>query len=669
MAQIYNNKETFQSGIHVQASTILDDRLAIENISTVYLDKNNQTACPYYARAYKGMCVVVFDNNAVRIMVLHNDAPYLKGAKVDVTASNFENYWTIIGKSSDTYISDVVDPSINKLETYVKRTNIFNLNDASAIYVKSEDTSLGKKYSLGVNVDASTIKIVNNKITGGEYTIINEAGTETTLGAFQLGYKAPGTNSFSAIGPKIEIAKDYLVEKVDIVKASKIGTEYVVSHIQEECTEEEWNTDNNPAYIRIKWNVKTGSVDANITYAYIKISDLIGDDIKILNASVNSLEASTNQIFTELNNDERVWAEYMANADSSIKRIDTSLATGQYKYYDAAIVGDQNYATVTKHGNLPSGTKVSDLMNMTISEILTSILFEVAYPTPYPNTSSYHASGTIGWASTTSYGTALTNNSILDVSRPLPLTSDFTITYKPEQYRWVASDGNTSKTYNTTAQGTVSYFYHPATGVDVAQSNWSTLRIPEGVCQFYANVTSEAGSNALDSRNRNSSDGGTTYYRLATEAAADSSNSFKTSNNVQFYGAWKYYSNASNKFTSSASAMAAAATTPSTAYRGLENKTVGEFINNSTTIFVQWPQVDNSQLLYVYIPVGYKINTNGVMQANTFSGKFDINLSFQKVDNNQITINNSYNAPGKYYKWQITANDGITTAQINIVKE
>lgn len=664
MAQIYNNKETFQSGIHVQASTILDDRLAIENINTVYVNKNRPEDCSYYARAYKGMCVVVFDGG-VKIMVLHDAAPYLKGAKIDVTESNFENYWTIIGKSSDTHIYEVVDPSINKLEDYVNRTNVFNLNDSSAIYVKSDDTSLGKQYRLGVNVDNSTIKIVSNKVTGGEYTILNEAGTATTLGAFQLGYKAPGASAFSAIGPKIEIAKDYLVESVDVVKASKNGTEYVVSHIQGQCTEAEWNNDTNPAYIRIKWNVKTESVDANITYVFIRIADLIGDDIKILNASVNSLESSTNQIFRELNDDERVWAEYMANADASIKRIDTSLATGKYNYYDAATVNDPNFATVNKHGNLPAGTKVSDLMGMTISEILTSILFEVAYPALQS-----HASGTVAWITTTSsYGSKITNDTVLDVSRAFPKTTDLKVTYTPEKYKWTASDGTTSKTYNTTAQGSVTYYYKPESGTDVVSTEWSSMKLPVGVCQFYVKINSIAGSDALDSRNRNSSDGGTTHYRLATDAAADSANEVTTTAGAKITGAWRYYSNASQTFSTSDSAMANAGTAPD-AYKGLDEKIAALFINETTVIWLQWPQVkaDGTEKLYVYIPTAYKIKANGVYQANTFSGKFDIPLNFTQDGTTETSITNGFGANGKFYKWQITPNAGITTIQIEVVK-
>ena len=386
---------------------------------------------------------------------------------------------------------------------------------------------------------------------------------------------------------------------------------------------------------------------------YTKFWTIVGQDIK--DEIAVDVSAHFHQLDVSVNKNEQ-----------GIKTIDTSLATGKYKYYDDATVNDPNFATINKHGNLPAGTKVSDLMGMTISEILTSILFEVAYPTL-----QHHASATISWITTaSSYGSVINNNTVLDVSRAFPNTTDFKIAYTPEQYKWVASDGVTSKSFNTTAQGSVTYHYHPDSGADVASENWTSLTIPEGVCQFYAKVNSIAGADALDSRDRDSSDGGATYYRKASDAAADSSNSVTTSYGAQYIGAWRYYSNASGTFTSSANAMSAAGTTPSVAFRGNDNQTLGEFVNGTTTIFVQWPQVksDGSQKLYVYIPTNYKINANGVHQANTFSGKFDIALSFSQVDTTVVNINNTYNAAGKYYKWEITANAGITTAQIQIVK-
>ena len=101
------------------------------------------------------------------------------------------------------------------------------------------------------------------------------------------------------------------------------------------------------------------------------------------------------------------------------------------------------------------------------------------------------------------------------------------------------------------------------------------MTMPDGVCQFYAKVTSVAGSDALDSRNRDSSDGGATFYRKATTAAADSANMATTSYGATITGAWRYYSNATNTFTNSDNAMAKAGVAPSDDYRGLDEKVSG----------------------------------------------------------------------------------------------
>ena len=48
-------------------------------------------------------------------------------------------------------------------------------------------------------------------------------------------------------------------------------------------------------------------------------------------------------------------------------------------FYDGGVLPD-DYKSLTKHGGLPAGTTVADLEKMTVSEVLSKIIFENAVP-------------------------------------------------------------------------------------------------------------------------------------------------------------------------------------------------------------------------------------------------------------------------------------------------
>jgi hypothetical protein len=151
---------------------------------------------------------------------------------------------------------------------------------------------------------------------------------------------------------------------------------------------------------------------------YTKFWTIAGQDIK--DEIAGDVSAHFHQLDVSVNKNEQ-----------GIKTIDTSLATGKYKYYDDAYVNTQNVATVTDHGNIKKGTTVADLMQMNISEILSDILFEIAEPVRIQE-----AYTTVAWKSGSKYA------SIVDVNTPWPAASEIVVTYHPEQYQWTSADGS-----------------------------------------------------------------------------------------------------------------------------------------------------------------------------------------------------------------------------------
>lgn len=351
MSLIYTNPQSFNSGIHLNGATPLDDRLQIEDISDIYISNTPDgiNNCAVYGMAYDGMVISVVDPNHdhskdVILIQLKDATPYEYGSPGEVNETNYTEYWTITGKNNDEYITNVLDPSIKNIQNYVNTNNITTVN-GSAIDVTplENENGVGYKYELGVKVDNSTIKVVNDIITGGEYSLakLTTVDSSIILSSYQLQYKAPGASSFTFIGDKINIPKDFVLENVYICKATKTGETYTETAVQDDVTTEEWQAAEGDVYIHFIWNVKSG--DDYITESYLKVQDIIGDDIKNLQDAVSNLQITDEAI------------------NSSINDVSTRL----YEL-SSSVIGGGNYNTnksnsismLSSHGNLPAGTTV-----------------------------------------------------------------------------------------------------------------------------------------------------------------------------------------------------------------------------------------------------------------------------------------------------------------------
>lgn len=388
---------------------------------------------------------------------------------------------------------------------------------------------------------------------------------------------------------------------------------------------------------------------------YTNFWTIVGQDIK--DEIAGDVSAHFHQLDVSVNKNEQ-----------RIKTIDTSLATGKYKYYDDAYVNAQNVATVTDHGNIKKGTTVADLMQMNISEILSDILFEIAEPVRIQE-----AYTTVAWKSGSKY------TSVVDVNTPWPAASEIVVTYHPEQYQWTSADGaEQGEVVDTTNKGTTTVIYNTDT------TSWASETASEGTTgPFHATVAAVAGSNAVDSRNSDKRKNGT-YYRKASDAATevgtkDSLNAPSGTKSLSFTAAYRFASNATKTFSSAASALAAKNVAPGN-FTGNDvikvptasTESYALVSGNTKNIWLQWPQLDEGgtvqQVLHVYVPNSYTISE--VKQAANFSDAFNVNLSFSQSGTKTV----SYTAGGvnvssdTYKNYVIEANKGITTVHITLNK-
>lgn len=352
MSLRYNNPQSFNSGIHLNAAQPLDDRLQIDDISNIYISNTPEgiNGCAIYGMAYDGMVISVVDPNHdhtkdVILIQLKDATPYEFGAPGEVNEDNYTEYWSITGKNNDEYIIDVLDPSIKNIQNYINTENITTVN-GSAIDVTplENENGVGYKYELGVKVDNSTIKVVNDKITGGEYSLskLSTVDSSIILSSYQLKYKAPGASSFTYIGDKINIPKDFVLENVYICKATKTGETYTETAVQDDVTTEEWQAAEGDVYIHFIWNVKSG--DDYITESYLKVQDIIGDDIKNLQDAVSNLQITDEAINSSIN-----------DVSTRLYELSSSVSGGGHYNTNKS----NNISMLSSHGCLPAGTTVA----------------------------------------------------------------------------------------------------------------------------------------------------------------------------------------------------------------------------------------------------------------------------------------------------------------------
>ena len=102
MGYTYNGKQVINNTLKLNGHAPIDQRTVIDSVADVYISVSNQSACPLFKNAYKGMVVSTFDTDGnVVILSLKNDAPYrVDNTTLSVTADNYLDYWTEISENA-----------------------------------------------------------------------------------------------------------------------------------------------------------------------------------------------------------------------------------------------------------------------------------------------------------------------------------------------------------------------------------------------------------------------------------------------------------------------------------------------------------------------------------------------------------------------------------------
>ena len=123
---------------------------------------------------------------------------------------------------------------------------------------------------------------------------------------------------------------------------------------------------------------------------------------------------------------------------------------------------------LSAHGNLPKDTSVAALENMTISELLAAILFEVATPKR-----TKAASASIGWASSSEF------KSTVDVGHPFPIDTDFAFTYASEEWNWTATSGESGTAVKLHTEGAKILYRSATDTTSGGTANWNGKAVDE----------------------------------------------------------------------------------------------------------------------------------------------------------------------------------------------
>ena len=646
MNSLYTNATPLNSGFHIDFNKPLDDRIAQQGVSALYINKTNPTACPLYGKVYNEMVVAVYIGGEVVLYACKDASPY-------------------------------------------------------------EDTGSGNPSKL--TIDANNLSTYWTQMSGGQYRLNKLASAVgDNLASYQMEYKAPGASDFTPLNDcTINIPKDYVVKEVHLCKAEFDGRVYTETSQQGDS---DWDDDDNDVYIHFIWQTKDSAAKKSETYLKVSdvinvdvtninahidasiaevnkhidssvksINDHIDSSVKSINAhidasikSVNShIDASINKLTEYVDSSCDALATEIvrvdsahneanrnleAHIDASVNKLEEKIATINSSInnadikFNGSMYSDKSFSTLSAHGNLPKNTSVAALEKMTISELLAKILFEVAIPKR-----TKAASASIGWASSSAFKTTV------DVGHALPIDTDFAVTYASEEWNWTATSGETGTAVKLHTEG-AKRFYRSATNTTSGGStSWPGTAVEGTNGYYYATVAEVVNKNAVDSLGSDKDSKGN-YYKQSVAST------LTTGSTLTFNAAFKAYSNATKYYTSSAAAIADKGTTVN--FAGNTAKTASVFCGSgNTTLYLKFGQVspNGDEKLHLYIPNSCTISS--MKGLNDVANVYEIPMTYVQNSGSSATttINNGY-VNGTFKDYIITPLDGMTNVEVVIKK-
>ena len=282
-----------------------------------------------------------------------------------------------------------LDTSVSGIETLLKSDVVSSETGSALTVTPTADANGYKTYKVAVNVDNNTVKVVGDKIKVATYTIAKVAdgsmekdGEETKYASeYQLMMTSPdGTTT--AVGDKINIAKDFFVKSAHVCTFNYASTEGGGTKIADDLIGQDVTAENLPysknadgtweqarighgikyghSYLHLIINTKTDKKAAADQDVYLDFTEIFttfksGDEfIKVQNGVVSlNIDAVSTAIDTKLKVNE-TFTELKAkdtSIETHIGKLDTSVSAIEHSYVtDASLeapkAGNEQFNTL-----------------------------------------------------------------------------------------------------------------------------------------------------------------------------------------------------------------------------------------------------------------------------------------------------------------------------------
>ena len=273
----YTNKQLFNDGLRIKGQVPTDDRTVLSDVTELFVSPSNRGEDTLYNKAYRGLVVTIENDgaNEYTSYVCVNADPYTPGNDIEVGGNNWTQYWHKTDKDIFDYVFTNVDTSVRDLSVFVRRTvntsvNLLETYARTNNFPESSNNGLtitptlgvtGNSYSIKINTDASTVAVIDDKLTGGTYRVVkdteNDLVDSNLFAKYYLVYRKPGSSTDISVGesatieiPKVQILKDAFICKAEPDPTQPGG--YKVTSRQGSST---WDTDENDIFICIEWDI------------------------------------------------------------------------------------------------------------------------------------------------------------------------------------------------------------------------------------------------------------------------------------------------------------------------------------------------------------------------------------------------------------------------------
>lgn len=664
---LYSGNQPYNDTIHLNGPAPLDDRKVFSDLKGLYFTHGDKSH-PLYNRAYKGMEVIVYEkttNNNALLMVLNDPTPYLPdNTSVDVTADNYLNYWVNFSGSQYKLVKSATATS-GMLSSYKLAYKSPIMSDFvtidDCVIDIPKDYVLKDVHQCKASYDSATKKYTEtSKPTDSSWAtdknsvyihfIWHTSDNDTNTSETYLKVADVIKVDLTDINNNLKV----LNTSVNTLETRSDQEDASINILKNRSDIEDVSINTITNYVHKIVDTSVSKIEAHLTKNDVSIntlenrSNVEDTSIKKLDTSVQYLDTSLVWLHQHVIDDERTVSASLNDVDSSI----TSIKNGNI-YFKRGTANENTYM-LSAHGNLAKNTTMKTLETMTISEILKSILFELATPKKTDATAS------LTWKSGSIYA------SYVDIGNNFPAASDFVQTYTNATAQWISAQDATVKGGNTTIskfdssvlQFCTSTGFNTVINVNSSSYTPSSYKVKEGTNGYFRNyVNYVAGSDAVDSLGNTTNSSGTKYFAAIATT--------KTSSILTFNGGYRIFSNA-NKISSS-DLWSSRNTNPGS-FRGNTNITKSDFIIESIsgkTFYLQWSEnVTVSDAFYLYIPNKYSISSVGSADPTRTNAYNNLDSTYYSQEGT-ATVNNGY-MDFTYKKYHLTRVGGICTLKITV---